>query len=87
MDDDINGPTLMIPYSAVMLLISVINFVVTFVLYIPVTKTIYKRLSPSRRNRANDGDVNKTSEDTELQCGGQNDEESASGCWESASGC
>ncbi|XP_048748665.1 cholecystokinin receptor type A-like [Ostrea edulis] len=67
-DDGTNGSAVMVPYFGTLLLLSFINIVVTSVLYIPVTRTIYRTLSPSRRNRTStvlDADTNITSKDTQ----------------------
>ncbi|XP_061170979.1 annetocin receptor-like [Saccostrea echinata] len=50
-DDGSNGNSVMIPYFGALLILSFINIIVTSALYIPVIKTIYKTLSPTKRNR------------------------------------
>ncbi|XP_061170978.1 oxytocin receptor-like [Saccostrea echinata] len=52
-DDGTNGNSVMIPYFGTFLILSFINIIVTSALYIPVIKTIYKTLSPPKRNRIN----------------------------------
>jgi hypothetical protein len=65
-----NEPSVMVPYYGVLLLLSLINIIFTSVLYIPVAKTIYKRFSPSTRNRTFDTFYkrkNNSSEDTNVE--------------------
>ncbi|XP_062585243.1 trissin receptor-like [Saccostrea cucullata] len=67
-DDGTNGTGVMVPYFGFLLLLSFINIFVTTALYIPVTKTIYRTLSPTRRNRTStvvDVDTNITSKETQ----------------------
>ncbi|XP_022312604.2 uncharacterized protein LOC111117723 [Crassostrea virginica] len=67
-DDGTNGWRVMVPYFGTLLLLSFINIIVTSGLYIPVTKTIYRTLSPGRGMRASrvlEGDTNMTSRETQ----------------------
>lgn len=69
-DDGSHGSGVMVPYFGALLLISFINIIVTSGLYIPVTKTIYRTLSPYngpsyRASRIVDGDTRITSRDTQ----------------------
>uniref|UniRef100_K1RCX5 [Phe13]-bombesin receptor n=1 Tax=Magallana gigas TaxID=29159 RepID=K1RCX5_MAGGI len=69
-DDGSHGSGVMVPYFGTLLLISFINIIVTSGLYIPVTKTIYRTLSPFngpsyRASRVVDGDTRVTSRDTQ----------------------
>lgn len=68
-DDGSHGPRVMVPYFGTLLVLSFMNIIATSSLYIPVTKTIYRRLS-SNKNRGNrvsrmlDGDTPISSKDT-----------------------
>ncbi|XP_062606309.1 neuropeptide Y receptor type 2-like [Saccostrea cucullata] len=50
-DDGTNDNSVLIPYFGTFLLLSFINIIVTFALYIPVIKIIYNTLSTPKRNR------------------------------------
>jgi hypothetical protein len=66
--DGTNGPEVMVPYFGTLLLLTLINIVITSVLYISVTKIIYKRLSPSNRNEVSknlEGSTSITSKETQ----------------------
>lgn len=67
-DDGSYGSRVMVPYFGTLLLLSFINIIVTSGLYIPVTKTIYKTLSPFngaayRANNLQDEETHVTSID------------------------
>lgn len=69
-DDGSYGSRAMVPYFGMLLLLSFINIIVTSGLYIPVTKTIYKTLSPFngagyKTQNLEDGETHMTSVDAQ----------------------
>lgn len=67
-DDGSYGSPVMVPYFGALLLLSFINIIVTSGLYIPVTRTIYRTLSPFNRaaywtNHLKNGETTVTSLD------------------------
>ncbi|XP_061165642.1 somatostatin receptor type 5-like [Saccostrea echinata] len=72
-DDGTDSFNVMIPYLGFLLFLSLINIFITFIFYVPVTKTIYDRLSPARRNRAkNVPDGKIVSKETQMSDDGKN---------------
>lgn len=70
LDDGSHGSNVMVPYFGSLLLLSFINIVATFCMYIPVVKTIYRTLSQNnihgdRANVVQDQDIHVSSKYTQ----------------------